>query len=272
MAVRKRKGASSFAVNPVYVRKASSWKSIEDAGDPPPPTDDFPNLPLIAELFTVDDWNSVLDIAPGSMITDESGGRIHFYQPGDGERTEVQVHQDPSGGVNSHGFEAIYVWDFLIPASLDWHDPNHNIINQMHGNNNAGYTGGIRVLTDTEEIEVAIKGGIQTDSSGSHRYEFEYDQGANALPEGATIFGQLERDTRHTIHYHAHWTDKWDGFIRVQLDDNPIVEIYDVPTSSNIADTQMFRLGFYPGSDSVPGPLNMDVWDTTVYGQAVPYP
>jgi hypothetical protein len=239
-------------------------------GSTTPPTSDAPfGLPLIKRLNKTSDWDSVLTEAPGSSITNQPDGSIRIWQPDDGERTELQVHKPADGGVPSHGYEAFYTWEFKISPSTQLYS-GHNTISQFHGNNNAGYTGGMVVAEDRppEKLRLRVKGGEQLSTSGSHRYEYESDRGDYAVPDAQLTTTAFQRGVWNKVEYHVLWTDKWNGFAKMRFNGGPWFGVDNVPTASDIADVQMFRVGWYPGSDNVPsGGLEMFVRNVAVYGK-----
>lgn len=258
------------AVGNVDATPASRTFTVEAVSAP---TD----LPLLAELDTTGDWNSVLDTAPGSVIenvTKDGEAAIRLWQPDDGERTELQVHQEDDGGVPSHGYETFYTWEFQIPSPTTLYAGDVTIC-QWHGDNQAGYTGGLVIYATRgpEKLWLRVKGGVQTSAAGSHRYTWESDRGDHAIDDADMLTAAFSRDVWNLVEYHVHWTDQGDGFARLRFNGGSWIGPLVYATSSNIADTQMFRVGWYPGSDPVPASgLEMFVRRTKVYGRAVPYP
>jgi len=226
---------------------------------PPPPTGQKWKQFLL--LDTVAKWaanGGVLTEAPGSTITAETEGGLPFIrlsQPKAGERCELQVFRRE---LTPHSLVR-YSWWFRIPeGTLLPKRGDDNTICQQHGNNNAGYTGGITIREPTNRIAVRVKGGEQLSSAGSHRYEYESDRGIHAVPEGSDEFGTVTYGEWHQIVYEAKWSTEWDGYVRCSLDGGPVTEIANVPTMSEIADVVMGRVGWYPGG-AIRGPLVMDV-------------
>jgi len=233
------------------------------------PGDTHFGLPLIKKLYRTSDWNQLLKQAPGSSITDQPDGSIRLFQPGGGERTELTVYRPEDGGVPSHGYEAFYTWEFMIPPSTRLYN-GHNTISQFHGNNQAGYTGGMVIDEDRppERLILRVKGGTELNKQGSHRYEFESDRGAYAVPESQMASTPFQRGVWNKIEYHVLWTTQWNGYAYMRFNGGPWFGVKNVPTSSNVADVQMFRVGWYPGGDPVPpGGLEMFVRNTAVYGK-----
>lgn len=236
--------------------------------EPEPPNGDV-DLPLLHTLDTKAKWDAegaILIEAPGSSITDVTkDGRkaIRIFQGQAGERVETQLYDERIGD----GVEALYTWGLWLPSSLRWPKTNDdNTVNQMHGNNQAGYTGGISIRHPSEKIAVRVKGGEELSKAGSHRYEYESDGKGDspAVADGADEFGVFQRDRWNEIHYHVRWSSEWDGFVRCSLNGGPLCVIEDVPTFSKVADVMMTRTGFYPGG-AINGPLEMFVADFKVY-------
>lgn len=264
-----------LVTKPRYVKTGSGLKAIDPGGPPGA-------LPLLAELDQVADWSSALATAPGSVIenvTKDGEAAIRLYQPGDGERTELTGYMGAGndmseGGVPSHGFEAFYTWEFLIPATSGLYDEDVTVT-QWHGDNNAGYTGGLVIynaVRPPEKLWLRVKGGVQTDPSGSHRYTYESDRGVHAIPDSDMLTSAFSRDVWNLVEYHVHWTDQADGFARLRFNGGPWIGPTAYATASNLSEDQMFRLGWYPGSDPIDSNLEMFVRRTQVYGQAVSYP
>lgn len=237
-----------------------SYAAFRDRGAPPPPGGAWRT---VYAPSTVSMWDTTLAVASGSSITNQADGSIRFYQPNAGERTELQIHKPEHGALASTGSEGIYEWEVKIPAAVAWYTGDDHTICQQHGNNNAGYTGGL-VVRAGEVIAVRVKGGTELTTTGAHRYEYESDRGPYAVPDGADEFGVLTRGVWHRVRYHARWRTDWTGFVRMQLDDGPITEIRNVPTASKTASVQMFRLGFYPGGAAQTTALEMFVRNVSI--------
>jgi hypothetical protein len=237
---------------------------------PPPPSDPPPtDLPLVAMLDTVAKWSSVLNEAPNSTITNVSRDgqpALRLYQPGDGERTELQFVDKRIGD----GVEALYRWECLVPGYVKLPDLNDdNIINQQHGNYNAGFTGGLSIRLPSNKIAVRVKGGQQLSTSGSHRYEYESDgkNGKPPVPEGADEFGVFTRDVWHRIDYRVKWSTEWNGYVYCTMDGGPPASIKNVPTFSKVSDAMMTRVGWYPTNGDTNGPLEMFVRKFQVFAK-----
>lgn len=244
---------------------------------PPPPPELAPEIPagmrLVKKLARTEDWNSVLDTAPGSVIenvTKDGRPAIRLYQPREGERTEVQVHRPEDGGLESNeGIEAYYFWWLFITGQSRLYDDPATIC-QFHGNNNAGYTGGIVIgePRPPEELVLRVKGGTQTSAAGSHRYTYESDRGDHAVPQAQMTTEPFKRDVWNLLEYKVKWTVAPTGYALLRLNGSEWVGIEDnYATASNIADVQMTRVGWYPGTGTpiaAPG-LEMFVSDFSVY-------
>jgi polysaccharide lyase-like protein len=233
---------------------------------PPPPTSGGltpGDLPLLKALNRKEDWNADVTAGPGRITNEGGTNTIRYFQPSDGERTELQVHRPEDGGVPAHGYEAFYDAEIMLPSGPILHPWGWNTCWQIHGNNNAGYTGGLSISTGSEILHWRIKGGRQLSTSGSHEYDYDSDH----VPMQKMIRGQW-----HRVRWHALWTDKTVGFCRVQMDNGPITERKSIPTASNIADVQMFRHGWYPHVHEVDerGPLDLYTRNTKVYGKPHP--
>lgn len=210
------------------------------------------------------DWDvTLIENAPGGSITNGtyggSAGAIRFnmptYTPSSIEdRVEMQ-----KAGWNPDG-EFYFQWDFYIPSgvTIDPRDSDGYVtINQFHGNENAGYTGGFGI-TEDEEIHVRVEGGRRLNSNN---YEFERQW----------VVGSFERDTWHTIGYHVKWcmdylSESPDGFAIAYLDGvmgtDPAFTNGDnenIPTMGDKLDQPerigtgdgpttavMYRIGWYP--------------------------
>jgi len=231
---------------------------------PPPPSGELnPGLPLLKALNRKEDWNAVLEEGPGRITNEGGTNTIRYFQPSDGERTELQVHRPEDGGVPAHGYEAFYDAEIMLPNGPILHPWGWNTCWQIHGNNAAGYTGGLSIQTGSEILHWRIKGGRQLSTTGSHEYDYDSDH----VPMQKMIRGQW-----HRVRWHALWTDKTVGFCRVQMDNGPITERKSIPTASNIADVQMFRHGWYPHTGDVDerGPLDLYTRNTKIYGKPHP--
>lgn len=237
---------------------------IEKAPDPdPPPYDPHQGMGLYRSLDTVSDWDSNVTAAPGATVTNvvkDGQQAIRFYKPNGGERNELQVYDER---LNPHS-EALYEWEVFVPNNIVLDDDDFTIC-QQHGNNQAGYTGGIKISTEPngEEACVSVKGGKRLSASGSQRYEYELNGKGDGAVQGPDRFGQIKRDTWHKVSYHCLWRTDWTGFVRCQLDNGPVLEVKDVPTASEVADVQMFRLGWY--SSGYPKPLDMYVRKASIW-------
>lgn len=243
-------------------------------------TTTFPPTGLTLQWAPSDtsDWTTLIESAPGSSITDvtkDGAPAIRIYEAGpnsnSGDRVELHSLDLSEGGVDASS-EAYYEWEFNISAATDVNNTNPdsqyaNTINQFHGNENAGYTGGWRITTDSNLITVAVEGGLRV---SSNNYEFE---------DYLTV-GEITRDTWHKAGYHVQWNMDYQsesptGFARAYLDDVLCDQFENVPTmgdkrvSGRIAGTGpttavMFRLGWYVQSVGAAG-AEMWVRNVKVY-------
>lgn len=234
----------------------------------PPPVPPDPDLPLVATLDRVSKWSAADISAPGASITDQPDGSIRLYQPSNGERCELTAYRPQDGAMLSRGSEALYAWEVMIPTLGPLTTFAGSIVCQQHGNNQAGYTGGIDLVTASNRLLLRVKGGRQISTGGSHRYEYESDRGAHAAAPGALEFGTLVRGQWHRIEAHYRWSDEWDGFARARLDGGPWAGVENVPTASEVSSLQMTRVGWYPRDGEVrPGGIEMFVRNFRVYGR-----
>lgn len=212
----------------------------------------------IRDLSTYNQWDGILDSAPGSSITNVSD-YIYIYQPNQGERCELQVND----GALSEGAICRYTWDLYITSDtvLDTSGSGQDTISQQHGNNQAGYGGGLTVRASDNELILRVKGGTRLSASGSQRYEYESDGnggGADGLgigteePAANVECGTITRDTWHTIQVEALWSKEWTGYVYVTLNGGDPVGVEDVPTFCSPSDRQLFRVGWYSSGGPVP--------------------
>ena len=212
----------------------------------------------IRDLSSYEQWDGVLDSAPGSSITDVSD-YIYIYQPNQGERCELQVND----GRLIEGAICRYTWDVYITSDtvLDSSGSGQDTICQQHGNNQAGYGGGLTIRESDDELILRVKGGTRLSESGAQRYEYESDGnggGADGLgigtaePAENVECGTITRDTWHTIQVEALWSKEWTGYVYVTLNDGDPVGVEDVPTFCSPSDRQLFRVGWYSSGGPVP--------------------
>lgn len=212
----------------------------------------------IRDLGTYQQWDGILDSAPGSSITNVSD-YIYIYQPNQGERCELQVNDAALG----EGAILRYTWDVYITSDtvLDTSGSGQDTISQQHGNNQAGYGGGLTVRASDNELILRVKGGTRLSASGSQRYEYESDGnggGADGLgigtaePASNVECGTITRDTWHTIQVEALWSKTWTGYVYVTLNGGDPVGVEDVPTFCSPSDRQLFRVGWYSSGGPVP--------------------
>lgn len=212
----------------------------------------------IRDLSTYQGWDGILDTAPGSSITNVSD-YIYIYQPNQGERCELQVND----GALGEGAICRYTWDVYITSDtvLDTSGSGQDTISQQHGNNQAGYGGGLTVRASDNELILRVKGGTRLSASGSQRYEYESDGnggGADGLgigtaePASNVECGTITRDTWHTIQVEAKWEKDWTGYVYVTLNGGDPVGVEDVPTFCSPSDRQLFRVGWYSSGGPVP--------------------
>lgn len=213
---------------------------------------------LIRDLGTVNQWDGVLDTAPGSSITNVSD-YIYIYQPNQGERCELQVNDARL----SEGAICRYTWDLYVTSDteIDPTGSGTDTVSQQHGNNQAGYGGGLTMRASDDELILRVKGGTRLSSSGSQRYEYESDGnggGADGLgigtaePASNVECGTITRDTWHTIQVEAKWEKDWTGYVYVTVDGGDPVGVEDVPTFCSPSDRQLFRVGWYSSGGPVP--------------------
>lgn len=212
----------------------------------------------IRDLSSYHDWDGILATAPGSSITDVSD-YIYVNQPNQGERCEMQVND----GRLAEGAICRYTWDVYITSDtvIDSSGSGTDTICQQHGNNQAGYGGGLTVRASDNELILRVKGGTRLSASGSQRYEYESDGnggGADGLgigtaePAANVECGTITRDTYHTIQVEALWAKDWTGYVYVTLDGGDPVGVEDVPTFCSPSDRQLFRCGWYSSGGPVP--------------------
>lgn len=215
---------------------------------PPPPADNWNTVRIVQP----GDWNQrLIEGFKGATITTE-GENLRFKVPTSGpsgSRCEVQAY------FGEEGMTCAYEWDFEIPGYVSLRELRsaYSLIHQGHGNEKAGFTSGTKILNDTDEIAVSVKGGEELSTAGSHRYESERE----------FTFGRIKRDTRHTIRHEVYWhRDK--GWYRARLDNGSWSGLEDVPTwpigNADGVPTEeiMVRYGFYPQWGEVPpGGLEM---------------
>lgn len=218
---------------------------------------------VLRDLSTYQDWDGILDSAPGSSITNVSD-YIYINQPNPGERCEMQVLDDAI----VPGTLVRYTWEMYITSDTQF-DPSsggQDTISQQHGDNQSGYGGGLTVRASDHELILRVKGGERLSASGSQRYEYESDGkggGADGLgvgtkePASNVECGTIQLDTYHTIQVTALWKEDWTGYVYVTLDGGDPVGVTDVPTFCEPADHQMFRVGWY--SSDGPTPKRMRV-------------
>lgn len=221
--------------------------------DPPPPPTRWKTL---IDLSRIADWKNTLIAAPGASITEgtfQTRQAIRIEKPNPGERCELHHMDDRL----REGAVLRYSWWLYIPSGVPLStEPDWSVM-QQHPDNNGGYGGGIKITRD-DRLIVSVKGGERLSAAGSQRYEYELNGKGEGRVEGPDEFGQIRRDRWHHISYVAKWSTEWDGFVRCSLDGGPELVIADVPTYSKIADSQMWRLGYYSASTNH-GPLDMYV-------------
>jgi hypothetical protein len=227
------------------------------------------------QMNSVQDWDAVLiEGAPGASITNKVG-YVEYNMPtpssASGDRVETQSHQLTHGGMapGTPGDTCYYEWEFYIPSSVVFSaadNDGYNTINQFHGNQNAGYTGGFGIMRTTDQIRVRVEGGLRLDSN-------------NYQDEREIVVGTASRNTWHKIGYHVRWDMRTraqnpTGFARPYLDGvlSPAVAAdpsiaTNIPTMGNApggTDAVMFRCGWYPQIVPASG-LNMRVRNVKVY-------
>lgn len=200
-------------------------------------------------LATVAAWDAKLIESYTGSITDTSNG-IRFQVAGPaskpGGRVELQSHRPEHGGAPIPSEQA-YEWEFLIPGHVQLssgRSDDNNTICQIHGNNNAKYTGGISVRPNGEVV-LRNSGGRYLGPGNT--YEFMR----------AITFGTFQRDRWHKVRIEADWQQTKTGYIRARLDNGQWFGVENAATASEIADSQMFRLGFYPAD--VPGASGLEM-------------
>jgi hypothetical protein len=230
--------------------------------DPDPTPDPVTELPLLKTFSKVEDWSAkLIEGTSSGKITNEPDGTIRFYAgSGPVERVELQM----TGAVGAIPSERIYDWSLYVPSSValsnnDW----YHTLAQFHGNNQAGYTGGVGVTPQgkdpkgegVERLMLRILGGKVTDPSGNRSYEYEKD-----IP-----LVPFKRNTWHHVRYHVRWSKVKDGFAKLWIDGQQLVDISAIPTASDWASGQMIRCGWYPQSDTTN--YDMKIKDYKVYGK-----
>lgn len=253
-------GAHTFQVRAidqagnVDASPASQAFTIETESALPPS-----GMSLLWSGTEISDWSATLiEDAPGASIT-EVDDYILFDMPtpssASGDRVELQKTGifDPDGG------EYYYTWEFYIDSSvaIPAADADGYVtINQFHGNENAGYSGGFGIHEDGE-LHVRIEGGYRMDSN-----DYEYEVELNV--------GDFEFDTWHTIGYHVKWDMSYAGIAEGSTNESPTgfaiayldgvegARVEGVPTmgdkrtgpgriaGTGPTDNVMFRVGWYP--------------------------
>lgn len=233
---------------------------------PTPPTDPLPTVwKTLIDLSRIANWKNTLIAAPGASITEgtfQTRHAIRIEKPNPGERCELHHMDDRL----CEGAVLRYSWWLYIPSGVPLStEPDWSVM-QQHPDNNGGYGGGIKITRD-DRLIVSVKGGERLSAAGSQRYEYELNGKGEGRVEGPDEFGQIRRDRWHHISYVAKWSTEWDGFVRCSLDGGPELVIADVPTYSKIADSQMWRLGYYSASTNH-GPLDMYVAEAKIEAPA----
>lgn len=241
----------------VDISPASKQFTIAEVVTPPPVTE----LPLIKAFPKVENWNSrLIEGTTTGRITNESDGSIRFYA-GNGpiERVEVQA----TGSVGLIPSERIYDWSLYVPKSVvlsnnDW----YHTLAQTHGNNQAGYTGGVGVTPagkdpkgeGKERLMLRLAGGKVTNPAGNRSYEYEND--IPLIP--------FTRDSWINVRYHVRWSKLKDGFAKFYVNGQQLVNISNIPTASEWASGQMIRCGWYPQTQAT---YDMKIKNYKVYGR-----
>lgn len=233
---------------------------------PTPPTDPPPTgWKTLIDLSRIANWKNTLIAAPGASITEgtfQTRQAIRIEKPNPGERCELHHMDDRL----CEGAVLRYSWWLYIPSGVPLStEPDWSVM-QQHPDNNGGYGGGIKITRD-DRLIVSVKGGERLSAAGSQRYEYELNGKGEGRVEGPDEFGRIQRDRWHHISYVAKWSTGWDGFVRCSLDGGPELVIADVPTYSKIADSQMWRLGYYSASTNH-GPLDMYVAEAKIEAPA----
>lgn len=224
---------------------------------PTPPTDPPPTgWKTLIDLGRIADWKNTLIAAPGASITEgtfQTRQAIRIEKPNPGERCELHHMDDRL----CEGAVLRYSWWLYIPSGVPLStEPDWSVM-QQHPDNGGGYGGGIKITRD-DRLIVSVKGGERLSAAGSQRYEYELNGKGEGRVEGPDEFGQIRRDRWHHVSYVAKWSTEWDGYVRCSLDGGPELAVENVPTYSKIADSQMWRLGYYSASTNH-GPLDMYV-------------
>lgn len=208
----------------------------------PPPADNWRTVRTVKPA----DWNErLIEGFRGATITTE-GDNLRFKvstSGPSGSRCEVQAY------FGEEGMTCAYEWKFLIPAYVNLKALRsvYSLIHQGHGNEKAGFTSGTKINNADDRIGVSVKGGEELSTAGSHRYESERE----------FFFGQIKRDTWHTIRHEVYW-HRSAGWYRARLDQGAWGGIEDVPTwpigNADGVSTEniMVRYGFYPQWGEVP--------------------
>lgn len=219
----------------------------------PPPTTGWKQRKTLAKRA---DWKAVLiENFKGATITDRQGGGLDFWIPNAqsvGGSSRVEVQDAPLG---TEGEELAYEWTFRIPklTVLSTTADKENLIQQGHGNQQAGFTSGVAIMQPDERIKVKVKGGHETSTAGSHRYEYEDE----------FYFGQVKRDTWHRVRLEVLW-HRSAGYFTASLDGGEQVGKLNVPTwplgdkDGNPTEHIMGRLGWYPSAGRTYGPMLME--------------
>jgi hypothetical protein len=222
----------------------------------PGPPQAPPGWRTVKTLAKRADWNSVLiEAFSGASITDTSQG-LRVWVPGpqtaDGGRAEVQAYH----GVE--GQKTAYEYGILIPQStvLSNAYPNapKNLLAQHHGDQAAGFTGGVSVYPNGQ-ISLRVKGGNELSLAGSHPYQYE-----NEVIFGSA--GAINRGVWHRIRIEVLW-HRSDGWARARLNDGLWYGVDGVPTwplgnADGVPTTKiMYRHGLYPQGGIVQGPMEV---------------
>jgi hypothetical protein len=231
----------------------------------PVPPDAAPfGLPLVFAPTKLSDWKEILHERYSGAITNPQPGRFHVHIDGpadlDGGRMEMHEMDWPGGGLPI-GAEGYYEWLIRVPSGIRFHPrPEGNTCHQAHGDEKSHYTGGTTIVSPNGEageewFAIRVSGGTW---KGGNEYSYM---------SGPVRLGALQRGRFHRIGWHVRWSAKPDGFVHGYLDGKLGVRLDGIPSASELADTQMFRLGAYP-REVYAGGLDLDYDEVRVYGRA----
>jgi len=250
-------------------------------------------------------WSAAINAVPGqesqwgaAPVDPLVGGNIAEYRTGyalfiahptetSGIHTEFQEHNTAAnrGGAipGMPGATVYYEWEMYVPAYVEFpqDSDNRSTVNQFHGNQNAGYTGGFGIERGTDMLSIRVEGGYRKDSNN---YEFEREWNVGVIP----------RNQWFKIGYHVKWDMRYMGLTAGSTNQNPtgfaiaylngvkgidpafsngqntnIATMGDQYTgglgiSSAQATSVMFRVGWYPQRVG-PTDLEMRIRNVKVY-------